>query len=157
MSWSDLFAFLAVVVAVLSAMYSRWSAMAAQRANEIATHNERLRIYRGLLNFRMTLTTRRASFPDEALWEFADFVLLSEFYFSERAHNEFQKLLDEGNQIKAMHEVWQHNRKTGQGDAARARTTTKEMLRKTKDRCGELIDMLKPDLRLEASKPGWLV
>ena len=39
---SDVIAIIAAIVAVLASLYARWSALAAQKTNEIALHNERL-------------------------------------------------------------------------------------------------------------------
>jgi hypothetical protein len=154
---SDLIASLAAFVAILSALYSRWSAKAAQRANEIAIHNERLRIYRGLLDFRAVLTTKGAGFPDEALWQFVDIALLSEFYFSDEAYKEFADLRDDANKIKALHDSWCHERESGQGDASKTAKAMNELHRKTRNRCDALAESLKPALRLEVGKPCWLI
>lgn len=157
MTWSDLVALLAAFVAILSALYSRWSAKAAQRANEIAIHNEKLRIYRGLLDFRAALITRGPGFPDEVLWQFADVALLSEFYFSEGAHKEFAELVNDANKIKALHDVWRHNRESKQGDAQKTAKSMNELHRNTRDRCEALAKSLKPALRLEVGTPRWLI
>ena len=151
METSNFIAALALCVSAGSAVYARWSGQAAQRANEIAIHNERLRIYKGLLAFRATLTTKGVNFPDEALWEFADLVLLSEFYFSQSAHKAMQKLLDDGNQIKARHDHWQHARDSG-GDTAAAIAAIHELHRATRDQCGVVLAMLKPDLLLHSGR-----
>lgn len=156
METSDFIAALALCASVGSAVYARWAGQAAQRANEIAIHNERLRIYKGLLAFRATLITRGPGFPDEALWEFADLVLLSEFYFSQSAHKAMQKLLDDGNQIKARHDHWQHTRDSG-GDTVAAVKAMHELHRATRDQCAVVADMLKPDLLLQNSNPRRLV
>jgi len=60
MGISDVIAAIALCASAGSALYARWAGKAAQRANEIAIHNERLRIYKGLLKFRAVLTTREA-------------------------------------------------------------------------------------------------
>ena len=156
MGISDVIAAIALCASAGSALYARWAGKAAQRANEIAIHNERLRIYKGLLEFRAVLTTRGAGFPDDELWKFADLVLLSEFYFSKAAHEAMQKLLDDGNQIKARHEHWQST-KESRGDTATAVRAMHDLHRVTRDRCGQVADMLKPDLLLHANKPSWII
>lgn len=157
MSWSEVVAVFAAFVAALSALYARWSAKASQRANEIAIHNERLRIYRGLLDFRAMLTTRGPGFPDEELWKFGDIVLLSEFYFSQSAHKALVKLLEDGNQIKARYDLWQHQKETKDGDWSKAAKSMHDLHRATRDQCSVVAEMLKPDLLLEVSKPRWLI
>ena len=153
---SDVIAVLALCASAGSALYARWAGKAAQRANEIAIHNERLRIYKGLLEFRSILTTRGPSFPDDEMWKFADLVLLSEFYFSKAAHEAMQKLLDDGNQTKARYELWQ-SMKDSCGDIATATRAMNDLHCATRDRCGAVADMLKPDLLLHANKPSWIV
>ena len=153
---SDLFAAFALCASVGSAVYARWSGKAAQQANEIAIHNERLRIYKGILSFRATLTTRGPGFADEVLWEFSDLVLLSEFYFSDRVHKSMQKLLEDGNQIKARYEHWQDTKETRNNSEAAVKAMN-ELHRATRDQCGAVADMLKPALRLGAKMPTWLV
>jgi len=156
MELSDFMTALALCVSAGSAVYARWAGKAAQRANEIAIHNERLRIYKGLLEFRAVLTTRGPGFPDDELWKFGDLVLLSEFYFSKAAHEEMQKLLEDGNQIKARYEHWQST-KESRGDTVTAVRVMNDLHRTTRDRCGIVADILKPDLLLHANTPSWLI
>ena len=155
MDTSDFFAAFAVCASAGSALYARWAGKAAQRANEIAIHNERLRIYKGLLEFRAVLTTKGSSLPDGELWKFADLVLLSEFYFSKAAHEEMHKLLKDGNEIKARYEHWQST-KESHGDSAAAVRAMNDMHRATRDQCGAVAEMLKPALLLHANKPSWI-
>jgi hypothetical protein len=115
-----------------------------------------LRIYKGLLEFRAVLTTRGAGFPDDELWKFGDLVLLSEFYFSKAAHEAMQELLADGNQIKARYEHWQST-KESHGDTVTAVRAMTDLHRATRDRCGVVADMLKPDLLLYANKPSWMI
>jgi hypothetical protein len=156
MDSSDLLAAFALCASVASAVYARWAGSAAQRANEIAIHNERLRIYKGLLEFRAMLTTRGPGFPDDELWKFADLALLSEFYFSEAAHDAMQKLLKNGNEIKARYEHWEATRES-RGDTTTAVQAMHELHRATRDQCGVVAEMLKPTLLLHKNKPTWLV
>ncbi len=67
--------------AILSALYARWSAKHAERANEIALHNERLKIYRGFLDFKFELKQRPTDFSITSLVDFENHVRLAEFYF----------------------------------------------------------------------------
>ncbi|HEX8607615.1 MAG TPA: hypothetical protein VF679_03120 [Pedobacter sp.] len=135
-------------------MYARWAGRAAQRANEIAIHNERLRIYKGLLEFRAMLMTRGPNFPDDELWKIADLALLSEFYFSEAAHNAMQKLVKNGNEVKARYEHWQAT-KESRGDIRTAVQAMNELHRATRDECGVVAEILKPNLLLHKNKPMW--
>lgn len=155
MTESDLIAFGAAFVAALSALYSRWSAKAAERANDIAVHNERLRIYKGVLRFRAVLITRGTGFPDESLWELADLVVLAEFYFSRQAYEGLQKLLNDGGQIKARHDHWRST-VDGGGNGREGARALHELFRETRAHCDTVLEMLKPDLRLSRSRELWL-
>lgn len=53
---SALVALGAALVSALAALYARWQAKAAKRANEIALHESRLSVYNGLSRFRVHLT-----------------------------------------------------------------------------------------------------
>lgn len=152
----DFFAALALCASAASAIYARWAGKAAERANEIAMHNERLKIYKGLLEFRAVLATRGPGFPDEELWKFWDFVLLSEFYFSKKAHIAMKKLADDGNQIKAQYDLW-HGMRESSGGLNLSRQTLDALHRSTRDECGAVADLLKSDLLLYANKPTWLI
>jgi hypothetical protein len=156
MDSSDLLAVFALCASVASAVYARWAGRAAQEANEIAIHNERLRIYKGLLEFRAILTTRGPGFPDDELWKFADLALLSEFYFSEATHKAMQKLSADGNEIKARYEHWQAT-KESRGDTRTAVQAMHELHRSARDQCGVVAEMLKPTLLLHKNKPTWLI
>ena len=83
---SDVIAALALCASIGSAVYLRWSGIAAQRANEMALHNERLKIYKGLQVFNTTVVTRGGGFPDEAILSYSDHAHLSEFNYPEAGY-----------------------------------------------------------------------
>ena len=49
MQVSDWIALLSAFVAILSALYARHSVQEARRANEIGLHNEKLKVFKGIL------------------------------------------------------------------------------------------------------------
>jgi len=155
METTEFISVIALCASIGSAVYARWSGQATQRANEIAIHSERLKIYKGLLEFRAFLTTRGPGFPDEALWQFADLVLLSEFYFSSRAHEAMKALLEDANQIKARHDHWQQTKESGR-DSTSAVQAMHELHRATREQCAVVAELMKPDMLLHSSKPTWI-
>lgn len=54
----------AAFVAALAALYARWQAVAAQRANEISLHESRLAVHKGLGRFRTHISARGTSIKE---------------------------------------------------------------------------------------------
>jgi hypothetical protein len=157
MAWSDIIAILAALVATHSAVYVRWSAKATQRANEISIHNERLRLYKGLLTFRATLYTKGSSFHVESLWEFADIALLSEFYFSEDQYILFKNVVDRCHHILSMRDKLHHMQEFGGANTSDAARKIESAYNETRSQCDALVEKLRPVLRLVVGKPSWLI
>lgn len=79
---SDVIAVLAFLGAVLAALYARWSARAAQRANQIALHNPRVDIYLELRKFENCFKGFLAYPTEDDLQRFYEkAVVMSELYF----------------------------------------------------------------------------
>jgi hypothetical protein len=88
-NWIALLSFLA---ALLAALYARWAATAARRQNEIAIHNEKLKIFKAFLDFRSKLTAYGADVPERDLYlDLFPHVQLAEFYYSAAANLELNK------------------------------------------------------------------
>ncbi len=94
MSTSDWIALGSFGGALLAALYARWSATAAQRANEIALHNERLKIFRGFLDCRAEITAHGDDFSKTMVHNLYSHVQLTEFYFDTTLYQEFRALFD---------------------------------------------------------------
>ena len=102
-NWIELLFFL---VAVLSALYARWAAMAARRQNEIAIHNEKLKIFKAFLDFHSKLTAYGADVSETDLYlELFPQVQLSEFYYSGVVHVELKKFFDSVSEMIALREA----------------------------------------------------
>lgn len=154
---SDWIALAAFAVSGLAAAYARWSAKAAERANRIAIHNEKIRIYRGLLEFRAVLATRGPGFPDEDLWKFHDLVTLSEFYFSDKEYAALQEIVKDAHQVKTRNDLWKHLRDERDPNAPEAAKEMHALHRGVRDRCEIVAAQLKPGLKLEASQAQWKI
>lgn len=107
MDLSDLIALGSVVVAILAALYARWSALAAQRTNEIAIHNERLKVYRSVLDFGATVAARGPSILEEHVWRFNEAVQLSEFYFDAKIHEALEGVFNDALDLLSKNDQWQ--------------------------------------------------
>ena len=96
MELSDYIASIALIISSLAALYSRWSAKAAEKANNIALHDPKVRIYLELRNFQNGFRGFQA-FPNEyQLEEFYErSVVLSELYFSPEISKQFNTAYDE--------------------------------------------------------------
>lgn len=157
MQTSDFLSALALCTSVGSAVYARWSGTAAQRANEIALHNERLKIYKGLQMFHMTLVTRGVGFPDEAIWHFGDHAHLSEFYFPAADYERLTEIMDAAIRVKGMHDTWTGYRDSGDARARDAATAMHAELRAVVALCKASDEKLREQLRLSRKSPNKLV
>lgn len=89
MTLTDLIALIAIFVAVLSALYSRWGVNEAKKANRIALQFERVEIYKEVIAFSESFRGFFTVPSAERLEQFRQkAVNLSEIYFSEKIHSQ---------------------------------------------------------------------
>jgi hypothetical protein len=150
----DPIALLALFVSGGAVLYARWSAQATQRANEIAIHNERLTIYKGLQLFHMTLVTRGVGFPEEAIWHFSDHANLSEFYYSQGEHDQLKAIVDAAVALKGTHDEWTRQREEGDSHASDTARAMNVDFRAVRDLCKAADEKLRARLRLDQSTPN---
>jgi hypothetical protein len=81
-----LISFLAILISSLSALYARHAVKEAKHSNEIAIHNERLRIFKGILELRGDLLRRGVNIKEHDLFGYYKYVQLSEFYYNNMIH-----------------------------------------------------------------------
>lgn len=106
METNNWIALLSFLVAVLAALYARWAATAARRQNEIAIHNEKLKIFKAFLDFRTKLTAYGTDVSERDLYlELFPQVQLSEFYYSGAVHIELKKFFDCLSEMIALREA----------------------------------------------------
>jgi hypothetical protein len=105
---SELISLLAAVVAILAALYARWSAVQTRRANEIQLHNERLKILRGLLDFRAEITAHGDQFNYSKLLELYNHVQLSEFYYRQDLYERLNRLFEHAREIDNLRRTLNH-------------------------------------------------
>jgi hypothetical protein len=85
-------AWISILVASLAALYARWAAAAARRQNEIAIHNEKLKILKSFLDFRSKLSAYGTDVLERDLTlELYRHVQLAEFYYTAATSAELNK------------------------------------------------------------------
>jgi hypothetical protein len=138
----------AAFVAALSAVYARWQANAAKRANEIALHDRRLSVYNGLGRFRVQVTGHGPSLKEDEVWKFYEAVESSEFYFPSQVQPRLNHLFEEALKLLTLNDEWRHARDT---EPARAPSLVKsryDLVRELREECQRVTNELKPYLRV---------
>jgi len=105
---SDWIALVSAAIAIFALWHSEKAAKEARRANEIALHNERLQIYKGLLKFRGRMLAKGVQIDGSDIFEFyRTSVSLSEFYLEKSVHEQLNKLFRLVNEMKKSHNEWE--------------------------------------------------
>jgi hypothetical protein len=157
MDLTDLGAACAFLISILAAAYARWAGKAAQRANEIALHNQRLTIYKGLQAFHMALLAGGVAFQEDAIWRFSDHANLSEFYFPAKQYKVLQELVDDANAVKTSHILWESIKDVDVANAMSARIKLYEEFRALTVKCKTADADIRDRLRLDRTGPSRLV
>ena len=138
----------AALVALLSALYARWQALAAARANEIALHDSRLRVYNGLVRFRAHISARGTGIKEEEVWKFAEVAELSEFYFPGGISPRLNTVFEDALKLLSLNEQWEEYRKY-EPDKAKALVEQRHsLMRGARDECYKIGNELKQHLRV---------
>ena len=152
-------AVVAALVAMLSALYARSQAIAAGRANEIALHDSRLRVYNGLVRFRAHISARGTGITEAEVRNFAEVAELSEFYFPGGVSPRLNTVFENALKLLSLNEQWEEAR---QYDPAKAKTLVEErhtLMRGSRDECYKIGN--EPDTRTfcstnkNANRDGW--
>jgi len=145
METSDWIALLSAFAAILAAIYARYSVHEARRANEIATHNEKLKVFKGILNLRAKLSAHGVNIKEYELFSFYEYVQLSEFYFNKQIHKKVKEYFDcawEIVKLRGLSEAAEPERKNERIQEAH------EMLNQCRKKVDALENILKEYLRL---------
>lgn len=119
----------AALVSALAALYARWQAAAAKRANDISLHENRLSVYKALGRFRGVVIMHGAAFPEEELWKLEENVQLSEFYFPKSIHSSMEELFQQAMELMSKHEQWNELRESESEKAALLARPKQEMMK----------------------------
>lgn len=146
MGMSEWIALLSAFVAILSALYARHSVQQARRANEIALHNEKLKIFKGILDLRAKLSANGVNIKEYELFSFYEYVQLSEFYFNKRIYEGVKDYFDCAWEVVKLRGLWETAEEEGKKKEMVQRTH--EMLRLSREKVEALEPMLKEHLRI---------
>jgi hypothetical protein len=138
----------AAFVATLSALYARWQARAAKRANEIALHDHRMDVYSALVRFRVHLTGNGANIKEEEVWRFGGAMDASEFYFPLHIHPRMLYVFNESFRLMSLNEEWRTARETEPERAPGLVKPKFDLSRELRDECERIANELKPYLRV---------
>lgn len=138
----------AALVAALSALYARWQASAAARANEISLHETRLNVYKGLARFRAHISACGTGIKEEEVWRFAEIVEMTEFYFPPDVHPRLNAIFEQALKLLSLNDEWEDAKRY---DQDKAKTLVKErhkLMRGTRDECYKIGNEIKRHLRV---------
>ena len=141
-------AVIAALVALLSAVYARWQARAAQHANEISLHEGRLSIYRGVGRFRVHITSRGTGILEEEVWKLAETVELSEFYFPSEIHKRLDEVFKNALRLLTLNDEWEHRKREDPSTAGALVEPRHALMRTTRDECQAITELVKVHLRV---------
>lgn len=100
-------AVVSAIIALVAAVYSRWQARAARRANEISLQSERLALYRETVNFAAVLTGKGPRIAEADVWRFKETAEVVEFYFSHQVHCRLIKTFDCALKLLMTNDEWE--------------------------------------------------
>jgi len=134
---------LSALVAALSALYARWQANTAKRANEIALHDSRRSVYNDLVRFRAHISARGTDIAEEEVWKLAQVAELAEFYFPADIGARLNEVFESCLKILSLNDEW---RNAQTFDPVGARELVKprhERMRQARDSCFLIGDDIK--------------
>ena len=82
---SNVIAVISALISCLAAVYARWQAKSGAHANKIAIHENRLRVYKGVLRFHGQNAVG-ISISDKEFWDFVEISEISEFYYPKHTY-----------------------------------------------------------------------
>lgn len=146
MQTSDWIALLSASVAIVSVLYARHSVRETQRANEIALHNEKLKVFKGILDLRAKLSANGVNIKEYELFSFYEHVQLSEFYFNKQIYEKVQEYFDCAWEVVKLRGLWEISEQDGKKKEMVQKTH--DMLRQSREKADALEVMLKEHLRI---------
>lgn len=148
MEISVLISLAALFVALLSALYANHSVTEARRANEISLHNEKLKIFKGILDLRATVTGRGTDIEERELFCFYEHVQLSEFYYDSKIHQQIKDYFDCVWDIVKRRSEWGAAEKESQELYKQMVKKTFAILEESRKKVSALEEAMKEHLRL---------
>jgi hypothetical protein len=146
MQTSDWISIASIFVALLSALYARHAVGEARKANEIALHNEKLRIYKGVLEIHGLPRSRGVTIKERDLFRHYEYIPLSEFYFNPGIYEKLKQVFNGAWEIVKLHDLWE----AAEDKESKASLVEKThaQLHKTRNECTAIEEEMKNYLRL---------
>ncbi|MEQ8183157.1 hypothetical protein [Marinobacter salarius] len=147
---SDFIAGVALAIALLSAVYVRHSVKAAEHANQIAIHHERLKIYKALVSLVSALSARGVAIGKDDVWAFYEPATLSKFYFKPDLATALLKVFDDSVTLISKKAEWGDTSHGGEYDQELVKETH-ALHRATRDRARQLTKEVESELVINPS------
>lgn len=148
MDTGSLISLCSAFAAILAALYARWQATAAKKANDISLHENRLKVYSGLSRFRVHITGQGTNLKEEEVWRFAEIVELSEFYFSENISVRMNSVFDRSLKLLSLNDEWNMAKEFDHSTAKPLVQPRHDLMREIRDDCYKIADDMKGVLRV---------
>jgi hypothetical protein len=140
---------LAAVIALLSAVYARWQVNAANHANEIALHKDRVNVYNGLRSFTTHISSTGVDITCDEIWKFLEVVDSGEFYFSEKIASRLNAIFVNSHKLLGLNEEWKVIEKEhGRGEAKKYNEPRNALMIAIRDECDSTQKEIKSYLRI---------
>lgn len=138
----------AAFVSALSALYARWQARAAQRANQIALHENRLAVYKGLVRFRGYISARGVGIKEDEVWHFVEIAEISEFYYPSDIHARLDAIAERSLKLLSLNYEWEEAKQYEPEEAKALNEQRQALMREARDECHKVSNDIKPHLRV---------
>lgn len=148
MGVSDLISLCSAVVAMLAAVYARWQAMGARKANEISLHENRFKVYSALARYRVHLTGQGTNVREEEVWRIADAAELSDFYFPPEIPSRMQRIFERSLELLSLNDEWKDAKEANDEKAKELVKPRHELMRQIRDDCLSIGNDMKTYLRI---------
>lgn len=144
----DLIALLSFLAACLAAVYAKATVKAAERANEIELHSEKLKTYKGIVGIQSLLRAKGIHFSEYDFWIKYEYVELTEFYFNKALAQRVAEYFDLGKKVVATRGLWEEAKERGEEERKAAVQRTWNHFNKCIELGDAVIEGLKTELRL---------
>lgn len=143
---TEITAIVALVIALISAIYARRSAGSAHQANRIAIHQERLKIYKALLAHVSALSAQGVALRKDEAWQFYEPAILSKFYFKPAHSEKLVQIFDDSISLIVRKAQWEETTSMSQEELQELVRETHALHRATRDSARKLVQDLEPEL-----------
>jgi hypothetical protein len=145
---SDFISIGSALVAGLAALYARWAVKASKHQNEISLHSERLNVYKGVTIFGSKLAANGPTVNEADVWNFHEWVQLSEFYYNTAIHKRLDKAFDQALAMLSKNDEWKLAKEEDKASAKDVNNERHLIHCALRDECFSIADVMKESLRI---------